>query len=59
MPKPITMPTEEQLKADYVAWFIENYGVPPVITSSTGVPAVTFALHVLQRYAPCSGEADA
>lgn len=46
------MPTEEQLKADYVEWFTGNYGIPPVITSSTGMPAVHFALHILQRYAP-------
>lgn len=48
----IPLPTEEQLKADYIVWFREQYGVPPVITSSTGVPAVHFALHALRRYAP-------
>lgn len=45
-----SLPTEEQLKADYIVWFREQYGVPPVITSSTGVPAVHFALHALRRY---------
>jgi len=52
MPDSIAMPTDEQLKADYVAWFTDNYGVPPVITSSTGMPAVHFAQHILKRYAP-------
>ena len=44
------MPTDEQLKADYIAWFEENYGIKPVITSSTGLPAVAFAQAMLNRY---------
>lgn len=44
------MPTEQQLRDDYYAWFKSEYGVPPVVTSSTGVPAVHFALHILKRY---------
>jgi hypothetical protein len=54
----MALPTEDELKQLYREWFTDNYGVPPVITSSTGMPAVTFALHVLQRYATCSGEAN-
>ena len=30
------MPTEEQLKADYVEWFTGNYGIPPVLLVITG-----------------------
>lgn len=57
MPR-LAMPTEEQLKADYVAWFKDQFQIPPVITSSTGIPAVHFALHVLQRYAPLMAADD-
>jgi len=46
------MPTEEQLRRDYLDWFKDQYGMPPIVTSSTGMPAVHFALHILQRYAP-------
>jgi len=44
------MPSNEQLKDDYIAWFEENYGMKPVITSSSGLPAVTFAQAMLNRY---------
>ena len=40
----------DELKAMFIAWFTGEYGQPPVITSSTGVPAVHFALYVLERY---------
>jgi len=52
MPESIAMPTEEQLRRDYLDWFKDQYGMPPIVTSSTGMPAVHFALHILQRYAP-------
>jgi S-formylglutathione hydrolase FrmB len=44
------MPSDEQLKSFYIQWFEENYGMKPVITSSTGLPAVAFAQAVLNRY---------
>jgi len=50
-------PTEGELKLAYVEWFAANYGVKPVITSSTGFPAVHFALHVLERYGQQAEEA--
>ena len=43
-------PTEEMLKQLYFDWFKDQFGLPPVVTSSTGLPAVHFALHVLQRF---------
>ena len=46
------MPTEEQLRSDYVEWFKDQYQISPVITSSTGMPAVHFAQYILKRYAP-------
>ncbi|MCE2836913.1 MAG: hypothetical protein LW834_08110 [Cyanobium sp. 49614_E6] len=51
------MPTTEELKRDYIAWFEENYNIKPVVTSSTGLPAVAFAEWVLQRYG--AGGSDA
>jgi hypothetical protein len=51
-------PTEDELKLAYVEWFAASYGgVKPVITSSTGFPAVHFALHVLERYGQQAEEA--
>jgi hypothetical protein len=44
------LPTEDQLKRDYIEWFRSQFGIPPVVTSSTGMPAVHFALHILKRY---------
>jgi hypothetical protein len=54
------MPSDEQLKSFYIQWFEENYGMKPVITSSTGLPAVAFAQAVLNRYGlqPEAGDAD-
>jgi len=52
MPDSIAMPTEEQLRSDYVEWFKDQYQISPVITSSTGMPAVHFAQYILKRYAP-------
>jgi len=46
----VLIPNEEQLQADYIAWFKDQFGVPPVVTSSTGLPAVHFAAHVLKRF---------
>ena len=54
------MPSDEELKSYYIQWFEENYGMKPVITSSTGLPAVAFAQAVLNRYGlgPEVGDAD-
>lgn len=50
------LPTEDQLKRDYIEWFRSQFGIPPVVTSSTGMPAVHFALHILKRYHQASGD---
>lgn len=50
------LPTEDQLKNDYIEWFKSQYGVVPVVTSSTGLPAVHFAVHILKRYTKQDGD---
>jgi len=52
------MPSDEQLKNDYIQWFEQNYGMKPVITSSTGLPAVAFAQAMLNRYGFKPDEAE-
>lgn len=42
---------QEELKALYHEWFYKEYGIKPVITSSTGIPAVHFAQYVLELQA--------
>jgi hypothetical protein len=44
------MPSDEELTDFFREWFTAEYGRPPVITSSTGMPAVAFAQAVLNRY---------
>jgi hypothetical protein len=46
----------DELKAMFVDWFTREFGQPPVITSSTGVPAVHFALYVLKVQADRQAE---
>ena len=41
----------EECKTMFIDWFTREFGQPPVITSSTGVPAVHFALYVLKTQA--------
>lgn len=43
-------PSFDEMKQLFIDWFTENYNRPPVVTSSTGLPAVHFALHILKRY---------
>jgi hypothetical protein len=52
MANSVTMPTEAQLREEFRSWFQAEYGVRPVETSSTGLPAVHFAQYILKRYAP-------
>lgn len=53
-------PSLEELTNFFREWFIAEYGLPPVVTSSTGLPAVAFAQAVLNRYGSQSqSEADA
>ncbi|MCE2835700.1 MAG: hypothetical protein LW834_17520 [Cyanobium sp. 49614_E6] len=51
------LPTEEMLKQLYIDWFKDQFGLPPIVTSSTGLPAVHFALYVLERYGQQAEEA--
>ena len=55
----MALPSDTELKELYLAWFKDQFNVPPVVTSSTGLPAVHFALFVLKRYCPAALETDA
>lgn len=49
---------EDRLQEEYVEWFKNEYGIPPVITSSSGCPAVRFAQYVFEKYAPMGEGVD-
>lgn len=40
---------DDFLKQEYIQWFKDEYGIPPVITSSTGLPAVRFAQYIIDK----------
>lgn len=42
---------DEVLEEEYGEWFKKEFGFSPVITSSTGRPAVKFAQYVYDKYA--------
>lgn len=51
-------PSFDETKRLFIDWFTENYGRPPVVTSSTGLPAVHFALYALQHFGAQKQEID-
>lgn len=49
----------EQLEEEYIEWFKREFGFTPVITTSSGRPAVNFAQYVFQKYALSNGDENA
>lgn len=49
----------ERLEEEYMGWFKREFGFSPVITTSSGRPAVNFAQYVFQKYALPKGDDNA